>query len=235
MSKEINYNKDNLSVWDAHSAIPDKFLKKISGKDYRGNSPNATYIVKCLTSLFGKCGEGWGYTVKDQGFYSFENRVVLHWVIIKFWTGSRDNYFEQFGQTKAAYPTQQSTYKVDEDAPKKSITDAITKAASHLGIASDIYLGLYDDNKYIKPIEEDETINPAQVKASNELSHEELEFIKHTIAALETLETIDMLDAQMKNISFCCKDRGYDRRVIAQIYEAYIKICKNNQWTAKIK
>jgi len=240
--KSISYDQKNLEVWEKHASIPEKFLKKISGKDYNGNSPNATYIVKCLSSLFGKCGEGWGYSIKEQGFREFQDGTVLHWVILQFWTGSRENYFEQFGQTKVAYNTSANRYKVDEDAPKKSITDAITKAASHLGIASDIYLGLYDDNKYIAPREEDELVKPvvnkknaesAERNSPPELSIEEIEYIAHTIKALETLDSIEMLDAQMNNIANCCKERSYDRQVMKDIYKAYLKICKDNQWEPK--
>ena len=31
---------------------------------------------------------------------------------------------------------------------EKSLTDAVTKAASWLGIGADVHLGLWDDNKY---------------------------------------------------------------------------------------
>ena len=41
---------------------------------------------------------------------------------------------------------------VDEDAPKKSLTDAIIKAASHLGIAANIFLGRWDDQKYLAEV-----------------------------------------------------------------------------------
>ena len=37
-----------------------------------------------------------------------------------------------------------SGLRSDEDAPKKSLTDAIIKAASHLGIAANIFLGRWD-------------------------------------------------------------------------------------------
>jgi hypothetical protein len=36
----------------------------------------------------------------------------------------------------------------DEEAPKKSVTDAISKALSWLGFAADVYLGKFDGNKY---------------------------------------------------------------------------------------
>jgi hypothetical protein len=38
--------------------------------------------------------------------------------------------------------------KVDEDAPKKAMTDGLTKALSHLGFNADVFLGKFDGNKY---------------------------------------------------------------------------------------
>ena len=34
------------------------------------------------------------------------------------------------------------------------MTDALTKAFSHLGLCSDIFMGLYDNNKYVEKLEE---------------------------------------------------------------------------------
>ena len=38
--------------------------------------------------------------------------------------------------------------KLDDDAPKKAITDGLTKAISHLGFNADVFLGKFDGNKY---------------------------------------------------------------------------------------
>jgi hypothetical protein len=54
---------------------------------------------------------------------------------------------------------------VDEDAPKKSLTDAITKAASHLGIAANIFLGRWDDNKYVAEVAQGYAAEGAEKKA----------------------------------------------------------------------
>lgn len=39
---------------------------------------------------------------------------------------------------------------IDEDAPKKSVTDALIKCASYLGFAGDIFSGRWDDSKYVQ-------------------------------------------------------------------------------------
>ena len=57
---------------------------------------------------------------------------------------------EQLGQTRAAYTTAKAKFLVDEDAPKKSVTDALVKCASYLGFAGDIFSGRWDDSKYVE-------------------------------------------------------------------------------------
>jgi hypothetical protein len=38
---------------------------------------------------------------------------------------------------------------LDDDCVKKVATDALTKGLSKLGFNADVFLGLYDDNKYV--------------------------------------------------------------------------------------
>ena len=38
---------------------------------------------------------------------------------------------------------------VDEDAPKKSVTDGMVKCLSLIGVAGDIFSGRWDDSKYV--------------------------------------------------------------------------------------
>jgi hypothetical protein len=53
-----------------------------------------------------------------------------------------------FGQTTFVGQNKNGVF-TDEEAPKKSLTDATTKALSMLGFSADVFLGLYDDNKYV--------------------------------------------------------------------------------------
>jgi hypothetical protein len=52
------------------------------------------------------------------------------------------------GGTMAMYKTQAGKMVYDEDAPKKSVTDAMVKALSFIGFAGDIFSGIWDDWKY---------------------------------------------------------------------------------------
>lgn len=142
---------DNLKIWDTHADIDPKFTKAITGKAYKGTSPNPQYVIRCLTDLFGPVGIGFGWRVVAEDFKQLGDET-LHWCRIEFWHTDRANTFESYGQTKAAYPKKSGDFMVDEDAPKKSLTDAIVKAASHVGIGANIFLGRWDDQKYVAEV-----------------------------------------------------------------------------------
>lgn len=142
---------DNLKHWNAFADIDPKFTKPITGKAYKGTSPNPQYVIRCLTELFGPVGQGFGWRVLAEEFVPL-GAETLHWCRIEFWHTERANTFEAYGQTKAAYQTSGGKFMVDEDAPKKSLTDAIIKAASQIGIAANIFLGRWDDQKYVAEV-----------------------------------------------------------------------------------
>lgn len=142
---------DNLRYWDVFADIDPKFTKAITGKQYKGTSPNPQYVIRCLTELFGPVGIGFGWKVLVEGFVPLGEKT-LHWCRIEFWHTDPACKYESYGQTIAAYPTSSGGFMVDEDAPKKSLTDAIIKAASHIGIAANIFLGRWDDQKYVAEV-----------------------------------------------------------------------------------
>ena len=141
---------NHLDLWNRFADIDPAFTKPITGKDYRGTSPNPHYVIKCLTEMFGPVGVGFGWEVEQDEFTPI-GEEVLHWCRIRFWHTDRSNGFSAYGQTKALMKTKNGL-RLDEDAPKKSLTDAITKAASKIGIAANIFLGRWDDSKYVADV-----------------------------------------------------------------------------------
>jgi hypothetical protein len=101
---------------------------------------DAMYQVQNATEQFGPAGVGWGWD------------VTLHWpqndtVIaeVQLWHGKKDQYVVQFGQKKL-----DKGNGPDEDAVKKAVTDGLTKCLSYLGFNADVFLGKFDDNKYVE-------------------------------------------------------------------------------------
>jgi hypothetical protein len=142
----------NMALWDRVCVTDPRAVKPITGKQYSGNSPKPYWIVQRLTEEFGPCGIGWGYTVLNERMERLSDTDVLHVALVRFWyelSGKRGEV-EQIGQTKATYMTNKDKLMVDEDAPKKSVTDALVKCASYIGFAGDIFSGRWDDSKYVQ-------------------------------------------------------------------------------------
>ena len=146
---------ENKALWNRVCMTDPKAVKPITGKQYSGNSPKPYWIVERLTDEFGPCGIGWGFSIISERFEHFgqgDAAESLHIAAVRFWyeMGDKRGELEQVGQTRASYTTSKGKFLVDEDAPKKSVTDALVKCASYLGFAGDIFSGRWDDSKYVR-------------------------------------------------------------------------------------
>lgn len=170
----------NLALWGALAPVDRRFTKPITGKSYKGDSPNPTYVIQKLTEQLGPIGVAWGFNVvretvrlgKPQPVIVEDHkdfappdgngaqavlthrirreviREEMHQVEIEFWIVDKDGTrrsFSSFGGTPMLYLSKKGEWVHDEDAAKKSLTDAYVKAASWLGACADIFLGLFDD------------------------------------------------------------------------------------------
>lgn len=192
----------NMDLWERVCKTDPKHVKPITGKQYSGNSPKPYYIVRRLTEEFGPCGKGWGFKIISERMERMSETDILHIARIAFWyrtsaaQNERHHEFEQMGQTKAAYMTSKGTLLVDEDAPKKSVTDALIKCASYLGFAGDIFMGMWDDSKYVAQLKKEfaeDSLVPAL-----EASIEHVEAVRTGALAAAAQDAAGRLDGNTK-------------------------------------
>lgn len=152
----------NTVLWDSICKTDPAHTSEIKGKDYKGTSPKPHWLVRRATEVFGPCGLGWGFSVIDERVERFGDVDSIHIARVEFWYKQGDQIckVQHMGQTKMSYMTsgyggKQSTFKVDEDAPKKSVTDALVKCMSMVGFAGDIFLGRWDDCKYVQEVRQE--------------------------------------------------------------------------------
>src|ERR1700686_3130503 len=125
------------------------------GGGFRGTAINATYILKKLTEEFGPCGKGWKFVLEDERIEEGHalrsgDKARVHIVRghITYRPDPDGVWYDtspQFGQTMLVDENKNGTF-TDEEAPKKSITDCMSKCAVLLGIGADVHLGLFDDS-----------------------------------------------------------------------------------------
>ena len=144
---------EKKALWESVKVTNPSAVKKITGKTYQGNSPKPYWLIERATDTFGPIGIGWGVIVKSERFERMGEHDVLHVATVAVWyvlDGKRSETFEQMGGTKAAYMSKDNRLIVDEDAGKKSVTDAMVKCLSMIGFCADIFSGMWDDSKYVE-------------------------------------------------------------------------------------
>jgi hypothetical protein len=147
----------NLAIWNAVEQTDPAYTKQFSkGGGFKGTATNATYLAKKATNQFGPIGIGWGWNVVNETYQPGQDKDIIHVVRIKLWYmwNGQKGEIEQFGQTQFVGKNKNG-YFTDEEAPKKSMTDAVSKCLSLLGFAADIHLGMYDDNRYVNDLKKD--------------------------------------------------------------------------------
>lgn len=134
---------DNLDLWNRHEKTDPAITKKV---DQRGGFTAicAMHQMKEATKEWGPFGTTWG--LKDLRFGGIPNaageplEAVMEAV---FWYPGGE------------FPIATSmAYRAGNDSHKKLRTDCITKALSNLGFNADVFMGKFDDNKYVNEMNE---------------------------------------------------------------------------------
>lgn len=135
---------ENMRIWSAVEKTNPAHTKQVN---QRGGftAISANYQIMRATEVFGPVGEGWGY---DCGEPIFQDTLMI--VPVTLWhSGDRT---KTFGPMFGCEEWKDKNGRVDSDAPKKATTDAITKLLSHLGFNADVFLGRFDDQKYVQQV-----------------------------------------------------------------------------------
>jgi hypothetical protein len=143
---------ENMIHWNALKATDPKYTKKVEfGRKF--TSINSQWQLQRMTEQFGPIGQGWGYSV-DHAVERISDDYVLAVADVSIWWRAEDRV-AQYGPVRGMSPIVEkgkSGLHFDDDAGKKAMTDALTKGLSHLGLSADVFLGLFDDNKYVQNV-----------------------------------------------------------------------------------
>lgn len=205
---------DNLALWNAVETTPPSQTKPITGKSYQGTSPKPHYLVHKATETFGPCGIGWGFTIEDERIEEGAGGERMHIARVKVWfkwNGERGEV-EHIGGTQFSGTRRNGNPFTDEDAPKKSVTDALVKALSMIGFAGDIFMGRYDDSKYVSDLRDDErqADKPKAVSAAE--MKRGLDEIERELLDCESIVAVEKCAASWRHI---IKRDGWSRDYIA--------------------
>ena len=134
-----------LELWSAVEKSDPRYLKKVSFGSRSFTAIDPMYQIRCATEQFGPVGQGWGW-INRTSFVDLSNGDKAVVADVQVWHGELINAFGPFTGCRKFFDATKG--RLAEDAPKMAITDGLTKALSHLGFNSDVFLGKMDGNKY---------------------------------------------------------------------------------------
>ncbi|MCK5600615.1 hypothetical protein KAR91_02030 [Candidatus Pacearchaeota archaeon] len=145
-------SEDNLKLWESVEKTNPAHTKKVSSGGHSFTAIDAYHQIKNATKLWGAYGGKWGFEkCHMEMIHSGEDVMALFAGTFKYPEGS----FPISSSITVKYMTSNKYIKIDGEFAKKVETDAITKALSRLGFNADVFLGRFDDNRYIQEMKKE--------------------------------------------------------------------------------
>ena len=165
-----------MALWNAVEKTNPAYTKKanIGGMKITAVAPQ--YQIKNATEQFGPYGIKWGFRNIEFDYSLVESLKLIVFKGTFFCPGGEC----VIGNSCKAF-MDRDCKMVDADFAKKLETDALTKVLSKMGFNADIFMGRYDDTKYVNEMK--------QEFAPKKMTNAE------AIKKLDTAKTIDKLVA----------------------------------------
>ncbi len=140
-------NINNLELWNKVEKTNPKYTKKanVGGNPITSIAPQ--YQIKNVTEQFGTYGKTWGFKKLDFDYTLASEFGLVVLDAVFFYPGGE---FPIKNAQKLFMDNAKT--KIDDNFAKKLETDTLTKAISKLGFNADIFLGLFDDVKYLAEV-----------------------------------------------------------------------------------
>lgn len=152
---------ENLAYWSQLQETDPRYTKQFTrGGGFKGTDINPTWRFKRMTEVFGPCGLGWGWSIDQPLFRTVGDKEVVFVGVSVWWRPQPDPKSEQF-HTGIQYGGTELSGRTPDEALKMAVTDGLGKCMNALGLAADIYMGLFDDSKYREALEEKAKTQPA--------------------------------------------------------------------------
>lgn len=132
--------------------VPANGLKQISAGRLRGKSDiNPQWKIEAMSEVYGLCGEGWYHELAEEKTIPLQDGQIMLFMQVKVYIKDHEGNWSKpvigFGGDYIVKKENNGLHTNDE-AYKMCYTDALGNALKNLGVANDIYRGLWDGSKY---------------------------------------------------------------------------------------
>ena len=215
---------DNMQLWNSVCTTDPQYTQKVEYGKRKFTAVGAQSQIMEATKVFGPFGRGFG--VSDEKFTEFGTEcLALYQARLWYYLdGKRDVIHQLPIHSSIKYSV---NGRVDDDFAKKVATDALTKGLSKLGFNADVFLGLFDDNKYVNQLKATATTNKATKTNANKTP------INKTVITSNGVIT-DVMKARFIEELNKCNDKAFIAKVNTAIESGKINNTNFAESLAKV-
>jgi len=147
---------DNLKIYNALKQPPKEALRQIQGGRLSGKTDiNPQWRYKAITEQFGMCGIGWKYETLRVWNEIANDGQVFAFAAINLFVKQGELWSDPIPGCGGSMlvEKEKTGLHANDEGYKMAITDALSTAMKMLGVAADIYAGLWDGAKYRDAVE----------------------------------------------------------------------------------
>ena len=142
--------KDNLELWNKVEKTNPNYTKKANVKGNNITSIAPQFQLMNATEHFGVYGSTWGFKDINIDYTLVPVCGLVYWSATFFFPNG------EFPATNSVSIWRDGAMtKADDQFAKKVETDTLTKCLSKLGFNADIFLGKFDDNRYLDEVKKE--------------------------------------------------------------------------------
>lgn len=139
--------KENLELWRKVEKTNPKYTKQANVGGNKITSIAPQYQIMNVTEQFGSYGKTWGFKNIELDYTLVPEFNLIVFKAVFFYP---DGEFPTINSIKMFMDN--AKLKIDDNFAKKLETDTLTKAISKLGFNADIFMGKFDDTRYLAEI-----------------------------------------------------------------------------------
>lgn len=152
----------NLRIWDALGKTDPAHTKQFQRSGgFKGTAVKPMWCNLRMTELFGPCGIGWGPDKPSYEVVPAEDEILVY-CTVGLWYIEDGVKAQVYGVGGDKVLVKQSAgNRSSDEAFKAAYTDALGNAMKFIGVAADVHMGLFDDNKYVQEMKNEFKNNDA--------------------------------------------------------------------------
>ena len=141
---------ENLKLWLAVEKTNPKYTKNANVKGNKITSISPQFQIMNVTEQFGVYGQTWGFKSIELDYRLADTLGLVVFKGVFFFPKGEFPIINSISLFMDNART-----KVDDNFAKKAETDALTKAISKLGFNADIFMGKFDDIRYVEEMKKE--------------------------------------------------------------------------------